>query len=322
MGALQELPVDVLCIILCKLARQDPVSLLRAIFAFKAFDNAAQNDPDIWRTAFLFPSVSSDFYVEELECFEAGVAILGGYRQLRVARAANATVRQKQDPICPGTNGWSEEGEASEKADERIEQKQSPNTFGGSSIVPEGVLQSEFRERALILVRVEGVPVAYKVFSLWEVALAVKADRFILRTLVAISKTLERLLEHRRMAGDTWGGFKQRLVDTGLISLEFFAFKKAPMASSGVSECLKEETNTFERYGTVFREAGSIHYVSPSCRPSIMLLLGSMQRTNMRGSALAKAETCSPSWHFYLDLRRDGWEVSWNLSDLRRFLKI
>lgn len=80
MGALQELPRDVLLDVLHKLAEQDTLALLRATFDFKALrETGAEAAPDLWKTAFLSLSVSSDFSgSEEFEGFENEVEALGG----------------------------------------------------------------------------------------------------------------------------------------------------------------------------------------------------------------------------------------------------
>lgn len=93
MGALQELPQDVLVIILFKLARQDTSALLRATFACKELDIAAEQDHEIWRKAFLSPSVSSEFCEKELKCFDAKIQDVGGYKRMLASRAASLARR-------------------------------------------------------------------------------------------------------------------------------------------------------------------------------------------------------------------------------------
>lgn len=87
MGRLQELPRDVLLVILHKLAtRQGPHTLLRATFACKALGPAAESAPSFWKAAFFFPSVVEQFCEEDLKALDAEVETVGGYKRLLAAR--------------------------------------------------------------------------------------------------------------------------------------------------------------------------------------------------------------------------------------------
>lgn len=185
MGALHELPEDVLAMILCKLAWQDTPALFRATFACKALESAAKNLPNFWKTAFLFPSVLGNACGKEFKEFEVKVEAFGGYKQLLEARAVNVTLRKKDDCVCSETNDAWDVEETSDQEDTRGEQTQSPGST--SSIGPGKALQTSpgFKESALVMIYLESRPVAYGVFDPWQAAHRELFNRFVLRPLIA-----------------------------------------------------------------------------------------------------------------------------------------
>lgn len=96
MGALQDLPNDVLLIILLRLAAQDPVSLVCAMCAYRAFYEVGADSEELWKAAFFAPSAvagpetlglfSGAFCEEVKDTLNKEVENLGGCQLLMRAR--------------------------------------------------------------------------------------------------------------------------------------------------------------------------------------------------------------------------------------------
>lgn len=99
---MEDLPGDVLLVLLRKLAAQDPVSLLRATCASKLFHRATEENPVLWKEAFLGlapaqEKASFDAYVTCAELDEE-VDRLGGYKQLALIKAGRQRL-STSDPV-------------------------------------------------------------------------------------------------------------------------------------------------------------------------------------------------------------------------------
>lgn len=93
---MEDLPPDVILIILHKVAAQDPPSFLRATFCSPFFHLAAVQDPNIWKDAFFGPEVRKGMvllgepFPEERAKLDAKVEELCGYENLVKARYSSA----------------------------------------------------------------------------------------------------------------------------------------------------------------------------------------------------------------------------------------
>ncbi|GAQ84613.1 hypothetical protein KFL_001970140 [Klebsormidium nitens] len=89
---MEDLPSDLLLIVLRKLAAQDPISLLRATCACKLILRVTEENPIVWKEAFLGSAPTEqntgglDAYVTCAELDER-VDRLGGYKQLALIKA-------------------------------------------------------------------------------------------------------------------------------------------------------------------------------------------------------------------------------------------
>lgn len=294
MGALQELPRDVLLIILFKLARQDAVALVHASSACRALRAAAENDPHLWQTTFLFPAVSSDFCKNELEGFKAEVESLGGYKRLLAARAATSMYREKREQTAL-------EGEQSEQA--KPKQKERTQRFNTSGFAKRLDLESESEPcntqgSALVLLRLKGMPVAYRAFSLSETVPGQGMDWccFILKSLVPWNKTSAEMARHFPMAGSNLAGFKRRSnLDTDFVVLEVFACKGELKADSGVGAREKGEDAMYEAF-TLKKGSGWILQTSSNKQfPWFKFLLsGCIQRPDLLDFGRVRTTNCTP----------------------------
>lgn len=97
---MESLPSDVLLVILRKIAAQDPVSLLRATCTSKLLHRAIEDNPFIWKEAFLgsAPAQSKDAYVTCAE-LDKEVDRVGGYKQLALIKAGRQRLATS-DPGC------------------------------------------------------------------------------------------------------------------------------------------------------------------------------------------------------------------------------
>ncbi|GAQ84303.1 hypothetical protein KFL_001840020 [Klebsormidium nitens] len=146
MGGLQDLPSDVLLIILYKLAsRQGPRTLLIATFACKALETAAESVPGFWKAAFLFPAVLNDFCKDDFEAFEAEVEALGGYKRLLAAGAANFGPFKRSE-------------------------REASNSLSKSctSAIPKAALKPGIAGSVLALLCLKTKPVAFGILNPWE----------------------------------------------------------------------------------------------------------------------------------------------------------
>lgn len=88
---MERLPEDLLLRVLKKLAVQDLLSFLSAIGACKSFQRIVEDNPCIWREAFLAPvsgeQIQSLLTKSEDTALDAEVTLLGGYKRLALARA-------------------------------------------------------------------------------------------------------------------------------------------------------------------------------------------------------------------------------------------
>ena len=89
---MERLPRDVLLTIVYKLAAQDPLSLPRAAYSCKAVLRVTDENPDVWRAAFLadsFGKIGKEVAEADVRLvgeLENTIEELGGFRQLTVAR--------------------------------------------------------------------------------------------------------------------------------------------------------------------------------------------------------------------------------------------
>lgn len=93
--AMEDLPSDVVQLVIHKLATQDPASLLSMTCACASFHREAEANPSVWREAFFAPfpqaerGASKSLGGKWSADLEAEVqALAGGYRQLVIARWA------------------------------------------------------------------------------------------------------------------------------------------------------------------------------------------------------------------------------------------
>lgn len=313
MGALQALPGDVLLIILYELATQDILAFMRATFACKELKSAAESSPDLWKSAFLFPSISNEgFDTIRSEGFDAQVEALGGYKQLLTARAASLAHRK----TLLLERAFAHQ-ESEQTHHQSVDQGLSP-----PSPVPISTLLSEgftADSSILVVVRFDEAPVAYRDFSLWELVPPVYSKVSYLRPLLPPDKIRECLLGRFQIAASaTATGFRQLLLDSGLVSLEVFACKHpraSTAASGGGKNCPDEEKLTYGFY-TMTKESSMCRTFSESKPTELaslaVALSGTILGPKLRESGRDQNVDCSPAGlDVYFDMQDSVWKLAW-----------
>lgn len=112
-GAMEDLPSELLQIIVQKLALQTPTSLLRATCACKRFQEEVESNPGIWRKGFLGneQDVEGLVALEKRSCKDGSgkleakiLELTGGYKSLVIARLAgprSTTTPEQNQSLAP-----------------------------------------------------------------------------------------------------------------------------------------------------------------------------------------------------------------------------
>lgn len=142
----------------------------------------------------------------------------------------------------------------------------------GLPACPESGLESCVRGRALVLLLLQGRPIAYQIFSPWQPGRSEVVAIYCLHLLPLVPlQEFREILTQIWLAGGTWAGLDRLALDTKFNSLEVFLCKNALENTSGVGKCaIREEMMLGLHEAFPFEDGGpSVHSLSLTLRQSL-----------------------------------------------------